>query len=90
MMFHCCSSVTAPLDIVGVWTVAGRKDQEPGLQLVHHMWTATERVSLFCSEKQEMKGMYDEFQACVAIILQLLKGYSQQQAVGVSKPRCDM
>jgi len=54
------------------------------------MWTATERVSLFCSEKQEMKGMYDEFQACVAIILQLLKGYSQQQAVGVSKPRCDM
>lgn len=31
------SSVIFPLDIVGVWKVVDRKEQEPGLDLVSHL-----------------------------------------------------
>ena len=44
MIFHYCFSVTAPLDIVGVWTVEGRREQEPGLHLVQHLKTVINQV----------------------------------------------
>ncbi len=37
-------SATVPLDIVGVWTIEERREQEPGLHLVHQLWTATDQV----------------------------------------------
>ena len=52
--YCCCSyndlyiyySVTAPLDIVGVWTERGKRGQEPGLHLVQHLKTVTNQVRL--------------------------------------------
>ena len=46
MIFHYCVSATAPLDIVGAWTVGGRREEEPGLHLVHHLSTVTNQVRL--------------------------------------------
>lgn len=39
------NSVTALLDIVGVWTTGGRRDKEPGLHLVHLLWTVTNQMN---------------------------------------------
>ncbi len=44
MIFHCCLSAMALLDIVGVWTLEGRREQEPGLHLVHNQKTVTNQV----------------------------------------------
>ncbi|XP_010788294.1 uncharacterized protein isoform X2 [Notothenia coriiceps] len=38
------SSATLPLDIVGVWTVRGRREKEPELQLVHSLETVTDQA----------------------------------------------
>ncbi len=37
-------SATIPLAIVGVWMVGDRREQEPGLHLVHRLWTVTDQV----------------------------------------------
>lgn len=37
-------SATLPLDIVGVWTVRDRREQEPELQLVHSLKTVTDQA----------------------------------------------
>lgn len=36
----------APLDIVGVWIVGGRREQEQGLHLAQHPQTVTNQVTL--------------------------------------------
>ncbi|KAF3857390.1 hypothetical protein F7725_009249 [Dissostichus mawsoni] len=35
----------ALLDIVGVWIIGDRREQEPGLQLVHHLKTVTDPMN---------------------------------------------
>ncbi len=37
-------SATIPPAFVGVWMVGDRREQEPGLHLVHHLWTVTDQV----------------------------------------------
>lgn len=37
-------SATAPLDIVGAWTIGGRREQEPGLHLAQHPQTVTNQM----------------------------------------------
>ena len=52
--YCCCSyndrfiyySAMALVDIVGVWTEQGKREQEPGLHLVHHPKTVTDQVRL--------------------------------------------
>lgn len=38
-------SAMVPPDIVGVWTLEGRREQEPGHHLVLHLWIAVNQVS---------------------------------------------
>ncbi|KAI4831464.1 hypothetical protein KUCAC02_001004 [Chaenocephalus aceratus] len=38
-------TVMARLDIVGVWIIGGRREQEPGLLLVHNLKTVTDQMS---------------------------------------------
>lgn len=40
------NSAIVPVDIVGVLTAAGRRDQEPGHHLVHNLKTVTNQMNL--------------------------------------------
>lgn len=44
-----CYSAMGPLNIVGAWIVAGRREQEPGLHLVQHTGTVTTQVTYIYS-----------------------------------------
>lgn len=43
--FLMCFSVTVPLDTVGVWTIAARSEQGPGLHLAQRPLTVTNKVT---------------------------------------------
>lgn len=66
-------SATVPVDIVGVWTVAARRDQEPALHLVLHPKTATEQVREMdsclssASQKMNVRNFFAQWQKVVLV-----------------------
>ncbi|KAJ4924121.1 hypothetical protein JOQ06_000361 [Pogonophryne albipinna] len=76
------SSVMALLDIVGVWIIGDRREQEPGLQLVHHLKTVTDSVRLHEPEHPKTHCEHQRERAQTTI----QEGYP---VVGAHVPQCD-